>query len=153
MKVWAVSDADIYAEPILISDMNGKLPDRVLTSILPNTVYFDGIIYCVSNTERYNRAVLDEDGSPTSLQWYTSTFYSFDTKTGECKVWDISDQDYLINAIWYADDKYVYAEGIYIHSDNRSIQGVTIRLTLDTMRYEVILPDRFWEYSAETTEG
>ena len=153
MKVWAVSDSDIYAEPILLSDMSGKLPDKVLTAGDPTTVYIDGVIYCISNTEHYNRSLLDSNGLTTSpIQWYESSkLYSFDIRTGESRAWDVWDQNHLITAIWYADDKYVYAKGRYVHSDNRGIQGVTIRLTLDTMRYEVILPDRFWEYSAETT--
>ena len=86
------------------------------------------------------------------MQWYeTSALYSFDIRTGECKEFTISSQNHLIDKILYADDKYVYAEGTYIHNDNRAQQGATMRLTLDTMRYEVILPDIFWEYSAETT--
>ena len=63
---------------------------------------------------------------------------------------DISNQNYLIDEILYADGRYIYALGRYVHDDNRAQQGVTMRLTLDTMRYEVILPDRFWEYSAKT---
>jgi hypothetical protein len=77
--------------------------------------------------------------------------YSFDIGTGECRSWDISSQNYLLSYILYADSEYVYGISKYAHDDGRGKGSVTIRLTLDTMRYEVILPDGFLEDSAETT--
>ena len=153
-KVWAIPDSDIYAEPILLSDMGEKLPADLPSLSIQQSWYNDDIVYTVIHTGQYNLPTLDSNGFSNSTQWYeSSTLYSFDIRTGECRTWDIADQNYLLRNILYADDKYVYAEGRYVHDDNRAIQGVTMRLTLDTMRYEVILPDRFWEYSAETTAG
>ena len=150
-KILAFSDSDINAEPILLSDMEGKIPGDLPAMSWIKWNYYDGTVYCVVNTGIYKRELLDINGFETSRQWYESSIlYSFDIRTGECKELDISNENYLIDEIFYADDKYVYAEGRYVHDDNRVIQGVTMRLTLDTMRYEVILPDRFWEYSAET---
>ncbi len=153
MKVWAVSDSDIYAEPILLSDMKEKIPEKILTAIDPTTIYIDGVIYCISNNGQYNRDLLNDKGEPAKpTQWYeSSTLYSFDIRTGESNSWDVSDQSCLVTSIFYVDGKYLYGFGKYIHDDGRGIQGVTMRLTLDTKKYEVILPDRFWEYSAETT--
>lgn len=152
-KILAFSDSDINAEPILLSDTEGKIPDDLPSGIFPCWSYNDGIVYSVINTDHFKRKALDRYGmNEKNMSWYeSSTLYSFDIRTGECKVQDISNSNYIINKILYADDKYVYAEGSYIHSDNRAQEGVTIRLTLETMRYEAILPDIFWEYSAETT--
>jgi len=153
MKVWKISDSDIYADPILLSDMKGKIPYEQSADLWQTSCYNDGMIYTVLNVGLNGRSLLDEQGNAgSSTQWYeNSKLYSYDIKTGECASLDISSESYLIREILYADDDYVYGKGTYVHDDNRSIQGVTIRLTLDTMRYEVILPDRFWEYSAETT--
>ena len=151
-KIWAIPDADIHAEPVLLSDPGEKLPSDLPKLTWDRMWYNDGFLYIIINTNQYNRPTLDSNGFSNPTQWYeSSTLYSFDISTGECKTWDIKNQSYLIMEILYADDKYVYAIGRYVHEDNRAVQGVTIRLTLDTMRYEVILPDRFWEYSAETT--
>ena len=151
-KVWKIPDSDINAEPIMLWDMEGKIPYEISADILKASFYNDGALYSVVNIGRYERKLLDSYGFPNPTQWYeSSTLYSFDISTGECKTWDIKNQSYLIMEILYADDEYVYAIGRYVHDDNRAIYGVTMRLTLDTMRYEVILPDRFWEYSAETT--
>ena len=152
-KILAFSDSDINAEPILLSDTEGKIPDDLPSGIFPCWSYNDGIVYSVINTDHFKRKALDRYGmNEKNMSWYeSSTLYSFDIRTGECKVQDISNSNYIINKILYADGKYVYAEGSYIHSDNRAQEGVTIRLTLETMRYEAILPDIFWEYSAETT--
>ena len=153
MKVWAVPNSDINAEPIMLSDMKGTIPYEQRAGLWQTSWYSDGIIYTILNDSLYNRDLLDSQGKPTSpTKWYESSkLYSFDIRTGECRVLDISNSNYLLTEILYADGKYVYAKGRYAHNDNRGIQGVTIRLTLDTMRYEVILPDRFLEYSAETT--
>ena len=153
MKVWKIADSDINAEPIMMSDMKGTIPYEQSAGLWQTSWYSDGIIYTILNDSLYNRDLLDSQGKPTSpTKWYESSkLYSFDIRTGECRVLDISNSNYLLTEILYADGKYVYAKGRYAHNDNRGIQGVTIRLTLETMRYEVILPDRFWEYSAETT--
>ncbi|MBR4034627.1 MAG: hypothetical protein IKJ04_07435 [Clostridia bacterium] len=152
MKVWARPDTDINAEPILLSDMSEKIPSEMSALTWEKLWYNDGVIYTVINTGQYDRSTLDSNGFSNPTQWYEkSTFYSFDIRTGECRSWDISSQVYLVTEILYADDKYVYAKGRYVHEDNRAIQGVTMRLTLDTMRYEVILPDSFLEYSVDTT--
>ena len=152
-KIFAFSDSDMNAEPILLSDMEGKIPSDLPSPSPTCWSYNDGTVYSVINTGRYERKALDRYGTnERKMSWYeSSTLYSFDIRTGECKELDISNSNYLIDKILYADDKYVYAEGTYIHNDNRAQQGATMRLTLDTMRYEVILPDIFWEYSAETT--
>ena len=151
-KIWAISDSDIHAEPVLLSDPGEKLPSDLPKLTWDRMWYNDGVLYIIINTNQYNRQTLDSNGFSNPTQWYeSSTLYSFDISTGECKTWDIKNQSYLIMEILYADDEYVYAIGRYVHNDNRAIEGVTIRLTIDTMRYEVILPDRFWEYSAETT--
>lgn len=150
-KILAFSDSDINAEPILLWDMKDKITYERLSDLDRKVHYNDSVLYIVINTNLYSRPTLDSNGYPNPTQWYEkSTLYGFDIETGECKEADISSQNYLIYEILYADDKYVYAEGIYVHDDNRAQQGVTMRLTLDTMRYEAILPDRFWEYSAET---
>lgn len=151
MKVWKISDSDIYAEPIMLSDMEGKVPYEQSADLWQTSWYNDGYIYTVLNIGLQGRSLLDQNGFANSMQWYeSSTLYSFNIETGECSSVDISSQSYLITKILYADGEYVYGEGRYAHDDGRGIQGVTIRLTLDTMRYEVILPDRFFEYSAET---
>lgn len=151
-KILAFSDSDINAEPILLSDTEGKIPTDLPSGTYPCWSYNDGIVYSVINTDHFKRKVLDRYGMhEKNMSWYeSSTIYSFDIRTGECKVLDISNSNYIIDKILYADDKYVYAEGSYVHEDNRAQQGVTMRLTLNTMRYEVILPDSFLEYSAET---
>ena len=153
MKVWAIPDSDINAEPILLLDMGEKIPTDLPSLTWDRLWYNEGVIYAVINTGQYGRALLDAQGNlKSSQQWYEkSMLYSFDIRTGECRVLDISNSNYFLTDILYADAKYVYAKGRYAHNDNRGIEGVTIRLTLETMRYEVILPDRFWEYSAETT--
>ncbi len=156
MKVWKIPDSDIHAEPILMSDMTEKLPTDPLNltaDLWDDLWYNDSVIYSVIHTGKCNRSLPNSQGiSASPTQWYeSSTLYSFDIRTGECNEWVITNQNYLIDLILYADDKYVYAQGRYVHEDGRAIQGVTMRLTLDTMRYEVILPDRFLEYSAETT--
>ena len=152
-KIFAFSDSDMNAEPILLSDMEGKIPSDLPSPSPTCWSYNDGTVYSVINTGRYERKVLDRYGTKErKMSWYeSSTLYSFDIRTGECKELDISNSNYLIDKILYADDKYVYAEVSYIHNDNRAQQGVTMRLTLDTMRYEVILPDSFLEYSVDTT--
>ncbi len=152
MKVWKVPDADINSEPIILADMTDKLPDESSATTWQTFWYNDGVFYTVVNRDLYNLATLDSNGFSKSMQWYeTSALYSFDIRTGECKEFDITNQNYLIKEILYADDKYVYAKGRYVHEDNRAVQGVTMRLTLDTMRYEVILPDSFLEYSVDMT--
>ena len=152
-KIWAIPDYDITAEPILLSDIEGKIPLDLPSLSIYKTWYNDGVLYTVLNTDQYNRSLLDRQGNSTSsTQWYEiSTLYSFDIRTGECNSLDISSPSYLITDILYADEKYVYGEGRYAHDDGRGESGLTMRLTLDTMRYEVILPDDFFEYSAETT--
>ena len=152
MKVWAVPNSDINAEPILLLDMEGTIPYEQSAGLWQTSWYRDGIIYTVLNDTLYNRALLDQQGKATSpTQWYESSkLYSFDIRTGKSRVLDISSSSYLLTEILYADGKYVYAKGRYAHDDNRGIQGVTMRLTLDTQRYEVILPDRFTKYSGET---
>lgn len=153
MRVWKIPDSDIYAEPVLLSDMEGKIPYEQSADLWQTSWYNDGFIYTVLNTGHHRRSLLNEQGNAgSSTQWYeNSKLYSFDIRTGECNALDISSQSYLIKTILYADGEYVYGEGNYAHGDGRGIQGVTMRLTLDTMRYEVLLPDRFLEYSAETT--
>jgi hypothetical protein len=152
MKVWKISDSDIYADPILLSDMEGKIPYEQSADLWQTSCYNDGMIYSILNVGLNGRSLLDEQGNAgSSTQWYeNSKLYSYDIKTGECASLDISSESYLIREILYADDDYVYGKGTYVHDDNRGIQGVTMRLTLDTMRYEAILPDYFLEYSAET---
>ena len=59
-------------------------------------------------------------------------------------------KDSLRYRLWTDKDYIPVGKGRYIHHDNRSDMGYSMRLTLDTMRYEVILPERFLEYSAET---
>ncbi len=150
-KIFAFSDSDMNAEPILLSDMEGKIPSDLPSPSPTYWGYNDGTVYTIINTGLYTRSTLDYGGMSNKTQWFeSSTLYSIDIRTGECKELDISNQNYLIHEILYADDKYIYALGRYVHDDNRAEQGVTMRLTLDTMRYEVILPDRFWEYSAKT---
>ncbi|MGM9641649.1 MAG: hypothetical protein ACI3XI_00425 [Eubacteriales bacterium] len=151
-KILAFSDSDIYAEPILISDTEGKIPTDLPSLSIVSRGYSDGIIFSVINSGLYNRMVYDYSGTMTkNPQWYeSSTLYSFDIRTGECRVLDMSDQKYLLEEVYYADDKYVYGRGSYVHDDNRCIQSVNIRLTLDTMRYEVLLPDYFREYSPQS---
>ena len=151
MKFWKIPDSDINAEPILLSDMSEIIPSDLPNRRHEGLWYNDGVLYAFINIGIYERPTLDSTGFPNPTQWYeSSTLYSFDIRTGECMVWDITDQDFLITKILYADGDYVYAKGKYAHDDNRVIQEMIMRLTLDTMRYEVILPDRFWEYSAET---
>ena len=148
-KILAFSDSDINAEPILLSETEVMIPADLPSPSPVCWGYNDGTLYSIVNTGQYKREVLDYGGRSKNIQWYeSSTLYSFDIRTGEYKELNISNSSYLIDNILYADEKYVYGEGRYVHNDNRSEQGVTIRLTLDTMRYEVILPDRFWEYSA-----
>ena len=144
MKVWKIPDSDINAEPILMSDMGEHVPSDLPVSI-ERSWYNDGIIYTVIDTDQYNRDLLNDKGEPAKpTQWYkSSTLYSFDIRTGECSVTDMSNETYLVTEIFYADSEYLYAKCSYAHHDNRGIQGLTIRLTLDTMRYEVILPEIF----------
>ena len=150
-KIFAFSDSDMNAEPILLSDMEGKIPSDLPSPSPTYWGYNDGTVYTIINTGLYTRSTLDYGGMSNKTQWFeSSTLYSIDIRTGDCKELDISNQNYLIHEILYADDRYIYALGRYVHDDNRAQQGVTMRLTLDTMRYEVILPDRFWEYSAKT---
>ena len=151
-KVWALHDSDIYAEPILLSDMGDIIPYEVSIDLQQTACYSEGSIYAVVNFDMYQRSLLDSNGYPTSpTQWYgESMFYCFDIKTGEYRLLDISNDNYIMTTILYSDGKYVYGEGSYAHDDGRGIQGVTMRLTLDTMRYEVILPEHFTKYSAET---
>ena len=151
-KILAFSDSDMNAEPVLLSDTKGKIPDDLPSGSRKSWGYNNGTVYYVLNTGYQQRETLGREGFDKKTQWYeSSTLYSFDIKTGECRELDISNQSYLIKDILYADDKYVYAKGVYIHDDRRTQEDVTIRLTLETMRYEAILPDDFWEYSAETT--
>ncbi len=148
-KLLAFSDEDIYAEPVVLSDTEGKFSDgRTIDSS-----YNNGVMYTIINSGDYDRSLLDDSGIRRNrVDWYEkSMLYGMDIRTGECRSWDISSQNYLISEIIYADDKYVYAECTYVHDDDRYIRRVIMRLTLDTMRYEVFLPTRFWEYSAETT--
>ena len=153
-KIFAFSDSDMNAEPILLSDMEGKIPSDLPSPSPTYWGYNDGTVYTIINTGLYTRSTLDYGGMSNKTQWFeSSTLYSIDIRTGDCKELDISNQNYLIDEILYADDKYIYALGRYVHDDNRAQQGVTMRLTLDTMRYEVILPDRFWEYSAKTASN
>ena len=151
-KVWKIPDSDINAEPILMSDMGKHIPSDLPVSI-ERSWYNDGVIYTVIDTDQYNRDLLNKKGElakPT--QWYkSSTLYSFDIKTGECGVTDMSNETYLVTDIFYADSEYLYAKCSYAHHDGRGIQGLTIRLTLDTMRYEVILPEIFNIEIADTT--
>ena len=152
MKVWAIPDSDINAEPIMLSDMKDKVPNEKSSGTWQMTWYNDGVIYSVLNSGLYERDLLDRQGNPTRpTQWYEkTTLYSFDIRTGECTSLDVSSESYLLRKILYADGEYIYAKCTYDHDDGRVITGVTMRLTLDTMRYEVILPDDFLEYSAET---
>lgn len=153
MKAWKIPDSDIHAEPILLSDMSEKLPTDLPRLTWDSLWYNDGVIYAVINTDLYNRSLLNFQGNfNSSTQWYEkSMLYSFDIRTGECRSWDISSQNYLLLYILYADSEYVYGISQYAHDDGRGIGSVTVRLTLDTMRYEAILPDYFLEYSTETT--
>ncbi|MBQ8259935.1 MAG: hypothetical protein IJY97_10285 [Clostridia bacterium] len=149
MKVWKIPDSDIHAEPILMSDMTEKLPTDLDKKAWDSLWYNDGVIYVVINTGIYDRYL--KGNLVTATQWYEkSMLYSFDIGTGECRYWDISSQNYLLSYILYADSEYVYGKIQYAHDDGRG-KSVTMRLTLDTMRYEVILPDGFLEDSAETT--
>ena len=149
MKVWKIPDSDIHAEPILMSDMTEKLPTDLEKKAWDSLWYNDGVIYAVINTGIYDRYL--KGNLVTATQWYEkSMLYSFDIGTGECRSWDISSQSYLLSYILYADSEYVYGISKYAHDDGRGIGSVTMRLTLDTMRYEAILPDYFLEYSAET---
>ena len=149
MKVWKIPDSDIHAEPILMSDMTEKLPTDLDKTAWESLWYNDGVIYAVINTGTYDRYL--KGNLVTATQWYEkSMLYSFDIGTGECRSWDISSQNYLLSYILYADSEYVYGKIQYAHDDGRG-KSVTMRLTLDTMRYEVILPDGFLEDSAETT--
>ncbi len=149
MKVWKIPDSDIHAEPILMSDMTEKLPTDLDKTAWESLWYNDGVIYAVINTGTYYRSF--KGPLVTPIQWYEkSMLYSFDIGTGECRSWDISSQNYLLSYILYADSEYVYGISQYAHDDGRG-KSVTMRLTLDTMRYEVILPDGFLEDSAETT--
>ena len=150
-KLLAFSDEDIYAEPVLLSDTEDKFSDgRTIDSS-----YNNGVIYTIINSGECDRNLLDYSGSRgKNVNWYeNSMLYGLDIRTGECRSWDLSSQDFLISEILYADDKYVYASCTYVHKDDRYINRVIMRLTIDTMRYEVILPDLFWEYSTETTSG
>ena len=147
-KLYAFSDADIYAEPVLLSDTEGNFPDGKTI----DSGYNNGVLYTVINNGDYSRSLIDISGSyRKGVKWYESSMlYGLDIKTGECRSWDISSQDYLISEILYVDDKYVYAQCTYAHDDDRYMHKAIMRLTLDTMRYEVILSDYFLEYSAET---
>ena len=154
MKIWKIPDSDIYAEPILIVDMEGIIPKKQSADIWQELLYNDGVLYILSHEGLYERDLLSYFGTPLErpAQWYeSSTLYCFDVITGECRSFDISNENYFITEILYADGEYLYGKGRYVHHDNRSDMGYSMRLTIDTMRYEVILPDRFLEYSAETT--
>ncbi len=152
MKFWAIPDSDINAEPILLSDMKDKIPYERSFGFWQTTWYGDGVLYTVLHSGIYERDLLDHNGqSMRPTQWYEkSTLYSFDIRTGEYSSRDISGESYLLSEFLYADGEYIYAKCKYAHNDGRMLGGATMRLTLDTMRYEVILPDRFLEYSAET---
>ena len=152
MKVWKIPDSDINAEPVLISDMAEKIPEAKSVDTLQALWYNDGVLYIVSNEGLYGRSLLNASGvSASSTQWYKkSILYCFDITTGECRSLDISSENYLITEILYADGEYLYGYGRYAHHDSRGESGLTMRLTLDTQRYEVILPDRFTKYSGET---
>lgn len=153
MKIWKIPDSDIYAEPILIVDMEGIIPKKQSADIWQELLYNDGVLYILSHEGLYERDLLSYFGTPLErpAQWYeSSTLYCFDVITGECRSFDISNENYFITDILYADGEYLYGKGRYVHHDNRSEMGYSMRLTLDTMRYEVILPERFLEYSAET---
>ena len=150
MKIWKISDSDINKEPVLMSDMGGKIPSEESSLSVDHSWYNGGILYSVINSGHYRMSVLDSGGLPNKVGWYErSIIYCFNIITGECSSMDISSPSYLIDSIMYADDKYVYAEGKYLHDDGRKIEGVTMRLTFDCMRYEVILPEVFFDYSAK----
>ena len=153
MKIWKIPDSDINAEPILVLDMEGTVPTYLTSDVCQDLWYNDDILYILSHEGFYERDLLSYSGQPNKRpsQWYeSSTLYCFDVITGECRSFDISNENYLITEILYADGEYLYGKGRYVHHDNRSDGGYSMRLTLDTMRYEVILPERFLEYSAET---
>ncbi|MBQ8259934.1 MAG: hypothetical protein IJY97_10280 [Clostridia bacterium] len=149
-KVWALPDSDIYAEPVLLLDLEEKISFDLQRTENYEGWYGGGAIYAFLGTGTHQRALLDENGFNKSVQWDKNvTFYSFDIKSGECKSRDISNETYLITEIQYADSKYVYARGKYLHDDGRAVQGVTIRLTLETLKYETLLSPYFLNYSAE----
>jgi len=149
-KVWALPDSDINAEPVLLLDLEEKISFDLQSTEHYEAWYGGGVIYAYLGTGTYGRALLDENGFSKGIQWKEKvTFYSFDIKDGECKSWDISSENYLITEIQYADDKYVYATGKHLYEDGRAVQGVTMRLTLDTLRYEALLSPYFLNYSAE----
>lgn len=153
MKIWKIPDSDINAEPILVLDMEGTVPTYLTSDVWQDLWYNDGILYILSHEGLYERDLLSYFGQPDERpsQWYeSSTLYCFDVITGECRSFDISNENYFITEILYADGEYLYGKGRYVHHDNRSEMGYSMRLTLDTMRYEVILPDRFTKYSGET---
>ena len=150
-KVWALPDSDINAEPFLLLDLEEKISFDLQSTEHYEACYEDGVIYSFLGTGTYNRALLDENGFNKGVQWKEKvTFYSFDIKTGECKSWNISSENYLITEIQYADDKYVYAVGKHLYEDGRVVQGVTMRLTLGSARYEALLSPYFLNYYAET---
>ena len=150
-KVWAIPDSDINAEPVLLLDLEEKISFDLQSMEYYEAWYEGGVIYAFLGTGVYTRALLDESGFNKSVQWKENvTFYSFDIKTGECRSWDISNENHLITEIQYADDKYVYAAGTYVHDDGRRVMDVTMRLTLDTVRYEALLSPNFLNYSAQT---
>ena len=149
-KVWALPDSDINAEPVLLLDLEEKISFELQRTENYEGWYNGGVIYAFLGTDQYVRALLDENGFNKSVQWDKNVmFYSFDIKGGECKSWNISSETYLITEIQYADDKYVYAVGKYVHDDGRRMEKVTMRLTLDTVRYEALLSPYFLNYSAE----
>lgn len=145
-KVWAIPESDINAEPVLLLDLEEKISFDLERGESYRALYADGVIYAYLGTGSYTRNLLNEEGYKKEFKWKEKmTFCSLNIKTGECKSRDISNENYLLIDMHYADDNYIYGLSNYLHEDGRVIQGVTTRLTLDTMRYEVILPPRFLE--------
>lgn len=151
-KIWAFSDADIYAEPKMVFDMEvfnlGKWQESQSSSW-----YRDGMLHFIWNYTHSSRVLLDQYGSgQVSRGWYkTSHLYSINIMTGEYEVTDIATDTAQFRDIFFIDDKYLYGEGVYAHYDGRSDYSVLMRLNLDTLECEPKLCEEFLAYTPETT--
>lgn len=148
-KLWALSDSDINVSATVLADLAEVLPDTASASV---GIFGNGnTAYILSNENVYRRDLHSAEGRPKKEQWYeTSKLYCLNIKTGTCTSTTLTDSSYLFLDIFFADDEYVYGYGKYVHEDGRFTYSI-IRLTLDNMKYEVLLADSFLSYTSDTT--
>lgn len=151
-KIWAIADENIYDEPRLISCIEDQVLEDYIDEI-NSSYYKDGKLYFVFRRDPYDRKLLNAKGEDQRRQWWSSShFYSFDIMTGELCSWDISSQQGTIRELYYADGKYIYGKGIYVHQDGRSIDGLIMRLNLETMEFESKIYPEFFDHMLDTTK-